>query len=133
MFSVTRTIRFCYGHRLMDYEGKCQHPHGHNGAAEIEIGTSELDRRGMVVDLGEIKDVVQAWIDRELDHRMILRKDDPLVRHLDDLGEPYFLMETNPTAENIARLIFEFVRARDFPVTAVRLWETDSSVAVYRP
>ena len=37
MYSVTRLIQFCYGHRLMDYSGKCKHPHGHNGKIEVTI------------------------------------------------------------------------------------------------
>ena len=37
MYSVTKRIDFCYGHRLLDYNGVCAHPHGHNGMAEIEV------------------------------------------------------------------------------------------------
>ena len=43
MFSVTRVFHFCYGHRLMDYAGKCRHPHGHNGKVEISIRKDRLD------------------------------------------------------------------------------------------
>lgn len=131
MFQVTRILNFCYGHRLLNYEGKCKHPHGHNGRVEIELSSAGLDERGMVVDFGDIKRVVQEWIDRELDHKMILRKDDPLVSKLSDLGEPYFTMDANPTAENLAKLIFDFVKAQRYPVTSVRLWETETSFATY--
>src|SRR5688572_28648265 len=34
MYSVTKRIEFCYGHRLLDYDGICKHPHGHNAVAE---------------------------------------------------------------------------------------------------
>ena len=37
MFRVTREIFFCYGHRLLNYEGKCRHLHGHNGRAVITL------------------------------------------------------------------------------------------------
>ena len=37
MYSVTKRIDFCYGHRLLDYDGICKHPHGHNAVAEIEV------------------------------------------------------------------------------------------------
>ena len=76
MYSVAKRIDFCYGHRLLDYDGLCRHPHGHNAVAEIEVRTETLDRRNMVVDFGDIKRLVKQWIDRELDHRMILRHDD---------------------------------------------------------
>ena len=39
MYSVTKRIDFCYGHRLLDYDGVCKHPHGHNAVAEIEVRT----------------------------------------------------------------------------------------------
>ena len=42
-------------------------------------------------------------------------------------------MDVNPTAENIAKLIYEFAAAQGFPVVDVRLWETDDSYAIYRP
>ena len=41
MFRVTREIDFCYGHRLLNYDGKCSYLHGHNGRAIITI---EVDR-----------------------------------------------------------------------------------------
>ncbi|NLE39748.1 MAG: 6-carboxytetrahydropterin synthase, partial [Pirellulaceae bacterium] len=91
MFQVTREIHFCYGHRLLDYRGKCAHLHGHNGRALITIEADGLDDRGMVLDFTDIKRVVQDWIESHLDHRMILRRDDPAVESLEKLGEPLFL------------------------------------------
>ena len=79
MYSVTKRIEFCYGHRLLDYDGICKHPHGHNAVAEIEVRTDSLDSRNMVVDFSDIKQEIKGWIDDQLDHKMILRHDDPLV------------------------------------------------------
>ena len=107
MYSVTKRIEFCYGHRLLDYDGICKHPHGHNAVAEIEVRTGTLDNRNMVCDFSDIKRVVKGWIDAELDHKMLLRHDDPLVAPLRQLGEPVFLLDSNPTVERIARLIFD--------------------------
>lgn len=133
MFKVVREIHFCYGHRLMNYAGKCRHPHGHNGRVEVEISARKLDPRGMVVDFGDIKSRLQSWIDDHLDHGMILRKDDPLVKTFKNLGEPVYLMADNPTAENIAKEIFTVARERGLPVTRVTLWETEKSWASYQP
>ena len=107
MYLVTKRIDFCYGHRLLDYDGVCKHPHGHNAAVEIDIRTDRLDNRNMVADFSDIKRLVKGWIDRELDHKMILRQDDPLVKPLQALGEPVYLLESNPTVERIAKLIFD--------------------------
>lgn len=131
MYTVTKRIDFCYGHRLLDYDGVCAHPHGHNAVAEIEIGASTLDPRNMVVDFNDIKGAVKGWIDRELDHRMILRSDDPLVKALRDLGEPMYLLESNPTVERISRLIFDVAREQGLQVVRVTVWETPSSWATY--
>jgi 6-pyruvoyltetrahydropterin/6-carboxytetrahydropterin synthase len=131
MYLVTKRIEFCYGHRLLDYDGVCKHPHGHNAVAEIDVRTDELDRRNMVADFSDIKRLVKGWIDRELDHKMILRQDDPLVGPLRELGEPMYLLESNPTVERIARLVFEKTHELGFNVVAVRVWETPSSFAEY--
>lgn len=132
MFRVTREIDFCYGHRLLNYEGKCRYLHGHNGRAVIAIEAPTLDERGMVLDFSDIKRVVSGWIDETLDHRMLLNKRDSLVPTLRSIGEPMFLMDENPTAENIAKLIYEFTASRGFPIVQVDLWETPHCFATYR-
>lgn len=131
MYKVTKEINFCYGHRLLNYEGRCAHPHGHNGKIEIELESKKLDDRGMVYDFGDIKEIIHQWVDRELDHRMILKKDDPLVKILKNLGEPYFEMKENPTAEALAKFIFDYAKSKKLPISKVTFWETASSSATY--
>lgn len=131
MFSVSREIDFCYGHRLLNYAGKCCHLHGHNGRAVITIKAPGLDQQGMVLDFSEIKRTINRWIDDHLDHRMILHRDDPAVPLLEKLGEPMFLIDVNPTAENIAKLIYDYAAAQGLPVVEVRLWETPHCFATY--
>jgi len=133
MYTVTRSISFCYGHRLLDYEGPCKHLHGHNARAVITLAADRLDGRGMVMDFMDIKKVAGDWIDQQLDHVMLLAKDDPFLPVMRDHGERVFVMDANPTAENIARLIFEFLQGKDYPVLEVALWETETSYASYRP
>jgi 6-pyruvoyltetrahydropterin/6-carboxytetrahydropterin synthase len=131
MYLVTKRIEFCYGHRLLDYDGVCKHPHGHNAVVEVDVSTETLDNRNMVADFSDIKRIVKGWIDRELDHKMILRHDDPLVEPLQKLGEPIYILESNPTVERIAKLIFDQSRELGVNVVAVRVWETPSSYASY--
>lgn len=132
MFRVTQEIEFCYGHRLLNYHGKCKNLHGHNGKAVIALESQDLDYRGMLVDFSDIKTHVAGWIDLNLDHRMILNKADPIADYFQKIGEPVFLMESNPTAENIAKLIFDFAKSKNLPVAEVSLWETFKSYATYR-
>ncbi|HEY2155648.1 MAG TPA: 6-carboxytetrahydropterin synthase [Isosphaeraceae bacterium] len=131
MYRVTREIQFCYGHRLLDYDGKCRHLHGHNGVAVITLEAPRLDAKGMLVDFGEIKSKVQRWIDETLDHTMILCVRDPLLPALQEFNERVFIMEENPTAENIARLIYDRAVESNLPVVEVRLWETPNCHATY--
>lgn len=131
MFQVTQEIEFCYGHRLLNYEGKCRHLHGHNGKAVIVLEGAMLDHRGMLVDFSDIKKHVAGWIDANLDHRMILHEADPVASYLKEQGEPLFLISANPTAENIAKLIYDFAKSHQLPVREVSLWETYKSYASY--
>lgn len=131
MFRVTKTIEFCYGHRLLDYEGKCRHLHGHNGRVDIELSGGDLDRRGMLTDFSDIKRLMKQWIDDNLDHRMILKNDDPAAEWMLAQGEPVFTIDENPTAEAIARLIYRQAREMGLPARRVILWETPQSSASY--
>ncbi len=132
MYSVTKEIHFCYGHRLLDYVGKCRHLHGHNGRVEVELCSEKLDKRAMVYDFADISRVIKTWIDEMLDHTMILREDDSLIPVLKQKQERFFTMKTNPTAEAIAKLIYDYAVSQGFPVSRVTLWETESSFATYR-
>src|SRR4051812_13887927 len=131
MYRVSREIAFCYGHRLLNYDGKCRHLHGHNGRAIITLQADALDHRGMLVDFVDIKDRVQRWIDENLDHNMLLCRDDPILPILQQQNGRVFVMDANPTAENIARLIFDRTVAAGLPVLEVVLWETDRCHASY--
>src|SRR5262249_13339398 len=121
----------CPAHRSRGYEAKCPSRPGHNGRAAITLAAAELDRLGMVLDFSLLKRVVGGWIDAHLDHKMLLHKDDPVLPLLRQQGEPVFVLDVNPTAENIARLIFDYAAGQGFPVVEVKLWETDTSCASY--
>ena len=131
-FQVTKVIEFAYGHRLLEYAGKCRYLHGHNGVLEVDIDSDELDDLGMVVDFGRVNDIVRTWVNDNLDHRMLLSHADPVAPVLQQMGEPLFLMDENPTAENIAKVIWHAAREAGLRVSEVRLWETGTSRATFR-
>ena len=128
-YKVTTSIDFCYGHRLLNYEGECRHLHGQ----EVDVVSDEPDYRGMVIDFSDIKAIVKTWIDDNLDHRMILHREDPLVAVLSELDEAHYVIDSNPTAENIAAHIHDMTSSPDLKITEIRLWETPNSYATYRP
>ena len=132
MYSVSKTFSFCYGHRLMDDPGKCGGLHGHTAKATIVIESSELDKLGMVCHFDELKDKVGKWIEQNLDHRMLLAEGDPLVKILKDQGERIVVLLGNPTAENIAKHIFDQSKQSGVPVSTVEVWESPTSKATYK-
>ena len=132
-YRIRTEIDFAYGHRLLNYDGKCAHPHGHNARVEIELEGSHLDEAGMLVDFTVLKRALGDWVDEHLDHKMILSSKDPLVPVLRDMNEPVYVMEANPTAETLAQLIYSVAAGRGFPVSCVRFWESPTSSAEYTP
>ena len=132
MYTVTKEIYFCYGHRLIHYKGKCQFLHGHNARVQVELCSESLDKRGMVYDFNDIGRVMKAWIDETFDHKMLLHQEDPIIPTLKAKKEVFYVMPINPTAEAIAKLIYDYAVSQKFPVNSVTVWETESSFATYR-
>lgn len=133
MYAIKCVVEFAYGHRLLDYEGPCKYLHGHNGKAVFELAADELDQRGMVADFSEVKRRLNSWIKENLDHRMVLSRDDPLLETLTEMNEPVYVIDENPTAENIARLLYRVAKEQGLPVVSVEFWETSTNCARYAP
>jgi 6-pyruvoyltetrahydropterin/6-carboxytetrahydropterin synthase len=131
MFSVTQDLHFCYGHRLLGHAGRCGRLHGHNGVARITLRSAALDAQGMVVDFDHVERAMRAFIDESIDHRLLLSAGDPLAPALRTAGEVFVTVDFNPTAENIARFIYEHAERAGFPVAEVQLVEQQGSVASY--
>jgi 6-pyruvoyltetrahydropterin/6-carboxytetrahydropterin synthase len=123
MFEVSVEQTFAAGHALRNYKGKCENVHGHNYRVCITVQGEQLDSTGLLVDFLEVKRLMGGAIDY-LDHRFI-----------NDL--PPF-DEINPSAENIAKYFYDrvhqgFSGGAAVRIAEVRIWETDTSSAVYRP
>lgn len=131
MFKISRQLDFCYGHRLLGHQGKCRFLHGHNARVRVTLQAEKQNELGMVLDFGDIRATLEAWVDAELDHRTLLSRHDPLVPVLQAAGEPIVLFDENPTAENIARLIYQKACEFGLPVCEVRVWETPRCAASY--
>lgn len=108
MFVIQYTHAFEAAHRLLNHSGKCRHLHGHSYKVDLILESRLLHPDSMVLDFAKVKEGIGAWIDEELDHNVILQKGDPLLlMSLDDFGgkRPY-TMDTPPTAEELALMIF---------------------------
>lgn len=137
MVTCTRRIQFCAGHRVLNHEGKCAHPHGHNYVALFTAQAGELDSVGRVIDFSVLKEKIGSWIDRKWDHGFIFHKNDQQIRYIFEqpkTGWKYFVMQTNPTAENMAHYLLHTVCPEVLVGTGVRvidvtLWETENCFA----
>lgn len=131
MYTVTKAISFCYGHRILHHQGKCRHLHGHNAKALVTVQAETLDALGMVVDFSVLGKRLGAWIDAELDHTLLLADNDPLLPLLQGAGERVQVLACPPTAEHLARLIFEQAQQMGFEVVSVVLEEAEGAQAAY--
>lgn len=101
------------------------------------MSAEALDRLGRVIDFGVIKGELGAWVDEHLDHGAILNAADAeLVSFCRAQGWRVYTLDGNPTAENIARMLFEQAE-RIFGdrcgVVNVRVRETPNCWADYGP
>lgn len=127
-------VTWSMGHRLSHgYEGPCSNLHGHNYLATFEFDSDKLDEVGFVQDFKRIKLGIKDYIDRQLDHIMLISNQDPFYDVLMGLKLGVVAMDKNPTAENIAHLLFDkFSKADGWPkLMCVTVEETDSFSASY--
>lgn len=122
MFELTTIVDFEAAHRLPDYPGKCCRLHGHNWKVEVTVTGENLDQLGMLIDFRELKQEVNRIIDT-LDHYY--------------LNEIDAFRTMNPTAENIAKYIYQELKSglkasNSVEVRAVKVWESPNSSALYR-
>ena len=112
---------FSSAHQLRGYRGKCENLHGHNYKIEIYARGRELNNIGLLVDFVELKQAADDLV-TYLDHK-----------NLNEL-EP-FVVEQNPSAENVARFVLEKLAAKindeRVQIYKVRCFETPTSVATY--
>jgi len=145
--TAVRRLQFCAGHRVYKHESKCANLHGHNyviflhaqaeGQTKGERGSHPgLDDLGRVIDFGVLKEKFEPWIDLNWDHGFILcKEDDEAIAAMKLLpSQKLFLLDTNPTAENMALHILRVVAPAVLAgcgviVNKVVLWETENCIA----
>jgi 6-pyruvoyltetrahydropterin/6-carboxytetrahydropterin synthase len=122
MFEISVKSSFSGAHRLKGYKGKCESLHGHNWDVEAFIGTKKLDAGGLSMDFKDLKKKLNEALET-LDHR--------------DLNGIAFFKRSNPSAENIAKYIYDYLKKalkgspRKVSLRKVSVWETKESRATY--
>lgn len=142
MITVTKKHSFSSAHRLYNYNGQCEHLHGHNYIVEISIISKELNNLGMVIDFDDIKKILIVALDQIWDHKTLLYNQDPLCQKLSDLlnDGSVCAVPFNPTAENMAAylgteffptVLKESKVQDDIKVISVTVYETINNCATW--
>ena len=120
MYRVNVRRHFESAHALRGYHGKCENTHGHRYEVVVALEASELDRLGLAIDFREVKRHLDAILER-FDHRY--------------LNEIPPFNEINPSAENIARVIYKAMAESlgDVTLSQVQVWESPDAWATYIP
>ncbi|HUK65005.1 MAG TPA: 6-carboxytetrahydropterin synthase [Dongiaceae bacterium] len=119
--STTRRFAFSAGHRYhvaswsadrnAQTFGRLTVPHGHNYTLDVTVRGAIDERTGMVVDLGELKRIVQEVVIERFDHA--------------DLNADALFRDRIPTTENIAIVVWELLAPKlgSDRLARVRVWE----------
>lgn len=121
MYDLTVKGHFDAAHALHGYPGECRELHGHTWDVEVTVRGGELDEVGIMYDFKTLKDDLASVI-APLDHA-----------YLNDVS-PFDTL--NPTAENLARYVFETlaqVLGPGVSVVEVSVWESPIAKITYRP
>lgn len=116
MFEVKVESHFSSAHHLLNYDGKCENPHGHNWKVEIYAQGENLDASGILIDFKILKKELNEILDR-LDHF--------------DLNTLEELKDISPSSENIAKFIYTEIKKKIPQITKVCVWETERARATY--
>ncbi len=119
MYELMVKDSFAAAHNLRDYKGKCERVHGHNYIVEAYFTSMTLGKDGLAVDFTILKKQLKKITDR-LDHRNLNK----------DIS---YFKKINPSAENIARYIYDFLKqsVKKAKVSKVAIYESESSMAAY--
>lgn len=123
MFELKVVTHFAAAHQLKMVADKCENLHGHNWKIEVCVAGEKLNRAGILIDFGEVKDHVRE-IMASLDHKFL--------NELTIFGDA-----CPPSSENIAVYVAETLQSRiadpRIRVSRVTAWESENASATYKP
>lgn len=138
----TKCFEFEMAHALWNYDGPCQHIHGHSYKLEIcikgePLHAEALPKNGMIFDFKLLKELVTAQIIKPFDHAFVVCKHADYAAQIPSTGisqlfEKHVIVDYQPTCENFvvdfARRIQKYL-PREVELYSVKLHETASSYA----
>ena len=136
MITVTKTVKFDAAHVLTNHQGLCKNLHGHTYRVDISVTQAEDDASDMVIDFKDHKKIATEIICDRFDHAFVYNTKSEGETEIAAVVERYGMrtvaLPFRSTAENMARMFFEELKARISGVSSVKVWETADSCAEYR-
>lgn len=126
MITITRSLEFDAAHRVMNHESKCATLHGHRYKIQVVATAEQLDSIGRVIDFSVIKEKLGTWLDENWDHTAIFCRADEKTREGFKMMEGKkcaYLLDNNPTAENMADYLLNKICPELFKDTGVTVLE----------
>ncbi len=137
MYKIVVKIKYEYAHRLIHHAGKCRYVHGHSGEAIIELASNTLNDNCFVMDFADVKTPIKKWIKQFWDHAYLANENDSLLPALKNEGMNVYTFPEEPTAEVMARHLFEQASTLERPpgviLACVTIRETCTGLASYQP
>jgi len=142
MYRIRKKFKFEMAHQLEKAFSSCCSDciHGHSYILELFFISDVLDETGMVIDFGQIKEVLNDYL-ATWDHALVMPDTMPeeYLEMLEKYCSPTKRVPYNPTAEEMSKDIFGSVKdlinmiesSGDFRLEKVRLHETDTGYAEY--
>ncbi|MFC1732125.1 6-pyruvoyl tetrahydropterin synthase family protein [candidate division KSB1 bacterium] len=138
---LTKLFSFEAAHALMNYDGPCRNIHGHSYKLVVTIiGTPLNDclspKNGMVMDFGDLKEIIKKSIIEKFDHSLILNEKTTLpdLKKFKEIFSKLVLLPYQPTCENLLNDFAENIRKLlppEISLHSLKLIETDSSSAAW--
>ena len=140
---VTKQIEIDMGHRVPNHESKCRNLHGHRYKIEVGVDDKVITEKGvsdegMVIDFGDLKEIMMNEIDRWFDHGFVMYKSDEYFKEFATLnlkGQKIIFVPFIPTVENLTKYWYEILKPilkkRNIKIKYVKVWETPTSTATY--
>jgi 6-pyruvoyltetrahydropterin/6-carboxytetrahydropterin synthase len=135
--TISRSVEFDAGHRVPEHGGKCRSPHGHRYRVVATIAGA-VGHDGMVLDFGELADLLDRLVHEPYDHAFLVDRDDKVMRQALDADPTWkvAVLRAAPTAENLAALIADALAwslPDELQLVSVSVDETPKCRAVWRP
>jgi len=143
---ISKQIEIDLGHRVPNHKSKCRNLHGHRYIIEVGVDDKVISipgasNEGMVIDFGDLKQIMMEQIDAEYDHGFVMYDFDEFadifkqIKYKNNLFQKIIFVPFIPTAENLSKHWFEkikpFLKEKQIAIKYVKVWETPTSTAIY--